>query len=196
MESGRVRRCIAAFVVVTALGAAACSSSGDSKPVSARRRSDAALAHDVSPWLDRLGLQMQRLSVEARGGGPNPEHELSLYVQPALVETADVYAARFAPLTAAVVPAAFEKYDDIDWIDVCQERAGTAAGVDDAVPLTRIEVSRKDAATVHDWANFDLAALLALKLRAPYRVSVVTNDGVDQTRAWRTARTRAHTLDD
>jgi hypothetical protein len=94
----------------------------------------------------------------------------------------------------AVIPAAFAKFDDIAWVDVCQERAGTPDGVDDATPVTRLEVNRHDSATV-DWKKFDLVSLLALKHRSQHDVSILANDGVEQTRAWRAALSQSGPLD-
>lgn len=159
--------------------------SGSTATVSAREIGNGAVRHALEPVVAKLGLQIQRLSVEKRPD-VRATYELSVYLRPPHKVSADEYAARFAPLAAAVIPLSFEKYDDIGWIDVCQERAGTPDGVDDAVPVTRLEVSRKDAATV-DWARADLVRLFELYKRAPADVGLLANDGVDRTRAWRAA---------
>jgi hypothetical protein len=161
--------------------------------VSARSIGDPAVRSFLEPAIRELGLRVQRLSVESIGGA-HPTYELSLYVKPPSAVSAEVYASRLAPLAKAVIPAAFAKFDDIAWVDVCQERAGTPDGVDDATPVTRLEVNRHDSGTV-DWKKFDLVSLLALKNRSQHDVSILANDGVEQTRAWRAALSQSRPLD-
>jgi hypothetical protein len=169
-----------------ALANASCSSGhASTEPISAVAIGDGAVRYALAPAIGGLGLQIQRLSVE-KTTGPDPQLELSLYVRPPKPMSPDAYAAHLAPLARAVIPASFAKYHDIEWVDVCQERAGTPDGVEGAVPMTRLEVNRKDAATV-DWKHFGLPQVIQLYRRSSNRVSLETNDGVDRTWTWRAA---------
>ena len=178
--------------MLVGLTAVACSSDPKTQ-TSARSLGDAGVRNFLAPAIEKLGLHIQRLSVETTGGA-NPSYELSLYVKPPSAVSADVYASRLAPLAKAVIPASFAEFNDIEWVDVCQERADTPDGVDDATPVTRLEVDRKDAGTV-DWKKFDLVSLFALKHRSEHDVTILSNDGVDQTRAWRAALSQSRPLD-
>jgi len=189
MHRRRAAGGIATLAVLT-LATGACSSGRTStQQVAASEIGDGAVRHALEPVVARLGLQIQRLSVE-KTTGLHPEYELSVYLRPSKSISPDAYAAKIAPVAQAVIPTSFAKYDDIQWVDVCQEQAGTPDGVDYAAPVTRLEVNRRDAANV-DWDHLELADVLKLYRSAPNEVSLQTSGGVDRTRAWRAAAAQA-----
>ena len=112
-------------------------------------------------------------------------------MRPTRTEAAAVYANRFTPLASSVIPALFEKYRDIDWIDLCQEPA-KSSGTWETVPVTRLEVSRAGAGRV-DWTRVDLAALLESNRTHPRDFSIEYHNGVGRTPVWKAAVASART---
>jgi hypothetical protein len=170
------------------LGAAGCGSSA-APPKAVGPPPDArSVAQTVSALLAPFHLQVQRSSV---GEKPEPQggSELSLYAQPASAESVDVYAQRFMPLAAKVVPVLFAKYPGIQWIDLCQEPA-KSSGTWETVPVTRLEISRAGSGRV-DWPRGDLATVLALNETRPLELSIEWHNGIGRTSVWAAATARA-----
>jgi hypothetical protein len=144
--------------------------------------------------LEPFQLGIQRWSIEARVEAPD-DYQLSLYTQPARTESVDVYAQRFAPLAAGVIPALFERYPDITWIDLCQEQAGTTGGDWEPTPVTRIQLTRAAADAV-DWPHADIATLVARNRDDPRHLQIEAHFGITATPAWRAAIAKVRASDD
>lgn len=177
------------FVAVT-ITAAGCGS-GMGAPNAVKPPDGPAVAQAAAPLLAQFALRVQRSSVGEHQGAIGGS-ELSLYVRPAHAQSADTYANRFMPLTAAVIPALFAKYPGIKWIDLCQEPA-QASGAWGTTPVTRLEISREGSGRV-DWQHGELATVLALERTKPLEFSIEWHSGVGQTSVWRAAAARALTL--
>jgi hypothetical protein len=178
------------FAVVVIAGAG-CGSSANVKagiaPLDGR-----SVAQSARPLLAQFSLQVQRSSV-AEMPGPRGGSELNLYVRPARGESADLYASRFMPLAAAIVPTLLAKYPEIKWLDLCQEPA-KSSGTWETVPVTRLEISRDGSGHV-DWERRDLASVLALSRTRPLELSIEWHNGIGRTPVWSAAAARALTLD-
>jgi hypothetical protein len=177
------------LLTVVMLGAAGCgSSSAPPKAAPVAPPAERSVAQTASALLAPLHLQVQRSSV---GQKPPPQggSELSLYAQPARTESVDVYAQRFMPLAAKVVPALFAKYPGIQWIDLCQEPA-RSSGTWETVPVTRLEISRVGSGRV-DWARGDLATVLALNRTRPLELAIEWHNGIGATSVWAAATARS-----
>jgi hypothetical protein len=177
-RAARIFPVVVACVMLASL-AVACGS-GDEP----RARTEHDIPVDIAPLLARFDLELQRSAIETRAH--SSDQELSLYARPTAHVDADTYARRFAPLAAAVIPAMLAKYPQADRIDLCQMRAGTPLGVDDATPVTRIEITRAGADRI-DWKDVDLATLLRANRRDARALSIEGNDGVFDTPTWQAA---------
>jgi hypothetical protein len=161
--------------VVLTVAALGCGSSVKSTKTIDVPADGAAVVQAVNPALTSFRLLVQRSSV-APHSGPRGGTEANLYLRPARTESVGVYAKRFMPLAAGVVPTVFAQYPGIDWIDLCQEPA-KSSGAWETVPVTRLEISREGAGRI-DWQRADLATLLALDHTRPLEVSIEWHNGV------------------
>jgi len=183
-----VRRTLAIVGMIAVTGAAACGSSSSHRSSIAQDRATAPST--IAALLAPFHLDIQRWSIEPRAGEQPTSYELSIYSRPASTQSPDIYAGRFAPLAARVIPAAFAKYPDIGWIDLCQERAGTPSSTWEPQPVTRIEISR-GAARAIDWAHATVADLLTRNVTDDANVQIETHDNVARTQLWKTAAAQA-----
>ena len=174
--------------MIALTGVAACGTGGSHSSSIAQDRATAPST--IAALLAPFHLDIQRWSIEARAGEKPTSYELSIYSRPASTESPDVYAGRFAPLAARVIPAAFAKYPDIGWIDLCQERAGTPSSTWEPQPVTRIEISR-GAAHAIDWSHVTAADLLTRNVTDDANVQIETHDNVARTRLWKAAAAQA-----
>ena len=177
------RRC--PVVVLAAVLAAACAGSKATATRASIARDRATAQSAATALLRPFGLRIQRWSIDRRAFAGNT-YELSVYAQPSRTQSIATYAARFAPLTAAVVPALLRRYPDLAWIDLCQERAGKATGGGEPIPVTRVEISRRGAAAV-DWRHADVATLLARNHADSADVDIEVHFGIADTTTWRRA---------
>jgi hypothetical protein len=150
-----------------------------------------AIPEHMAPLIEPYGFEMQSSSISNR-----PEigqQQLSLYVRPVKELEADAQAQAFIPLSAAVLPVMLERYPDIEWIDICQMKAGTPNGYgesDSTETETRIELSRAVSAQL-DWDNVDLGQLLALSRLDPKSLSIDGSDSVEASPTWTAAVARS-----
>ena len=178
------------FTAVTIVAAGCGSSSGPAQSTATPPTppTDQAVAQTAKQLLAPFHLLVQRSSV---GEKPDPRggSELSLYAQPPSDQSVALYAQRFMPLAAKVVPTLFAKYPGITWIDLCQEPA-KSSGTWETVPVTRLEISRTGSGRV-DWERGDLARVLALNRTRPLEVAIEWHNGIGSTPVWRTATSEA-----
>ena len=178
-------------LVALILSVASCGSSSPPAKSTAPAPDDQSVAHESTSLLTPFDLVVQRSSVSEKPGALGGS-ELFLYAQPRRTEAAAVYAGRFTPLAAAIVPKLFATYPAITWIDLCQEPA-KSSGTWETTPVTRLEISRQGSGRV-DWQHADLARLLALTRTRPLEVSIEWHNGVGGTPVWSAAAARSLNL--
>ncbi|HUI48483.1 MAG TPA: hypothetical protein VL119_07285 [Acidimicrobiia bacterium] len=175
--------------MVSGLSVAACGSGAGAPTKSAIDLDRATAQATISSLLGRFDLGIQRWSIDAWPNAPKV-YELSIYTRPAKAEPDTAYAARFAPLAAAVIPAVLARYPEITWVDLCQEKAKTPSGVWEPTPVTRLEVSRSGSSHI-DWAHVDTAALLRRNRVDATNVQIETHFDVAHIPLWQAAAARA-----
>jgi hypothetical protein len=124
------------------------------------------LADIFDPQLKPLGLKLTRGAlVDTSNGRYRPSdtgRHLAVYVEPTGDYTLADYAEGIVPSAQVFLPLVFERWDELDTFDVCQE---PLPGVDDRKeppPVTQLLVSRAEAREL-DWNDVSLADLLAAK---------------------------------
>lgn len=134
--------------------------------------------------LEPLGLTLTRGAlIDTSNGRYRPSdtgRHLAVYVEPTGEYTPVDYAEGIVPSAQVFLPDVFERWDQLETFDVCQE---PRPGVDDRKeppPVTQLFLSRAEAGEL-DWKDVTLAELLAAREpeRDSFRLYVapaVTND--------------------
>lgn len=154
---------IAAVVLCgTALPAGPASAGNKDLPPAKLRKLKKLFKSDVKP----LGLRITRgtlQNLETYRDDPDGTH-LALYVEPIDDDyTSAEYLENFTRLTGTFVPAVFDRWDDLESFDICQEPVGDTRKV--PPPTTQIFVARDALDRVGSWKTADLAELLAASPR-------------------------------
>jgi hypothetical protein len=141
--------------------------SGDAGPASPRLdlppNDRERLAELFDPQLAPLGLRLTRGTLIDAEGGYRPSNtgrHLAMYVEPTGPYTPAQYAQGIVPSARVFLPAVFERWDQLETFDICQE---PVPGTDDRAeppPVTQLYVTRKEALDI-DWGAVRLADLLA-----------------------------------
>lgn len=99
---------------------------------------------------------------------------LALYVVPIEEPTDDQYVDGIVEVTRAVADA-FERWPDLDSLDVCQERHPSDPQRDRQLTVTQIELTRDTAASI-DWDTVTLGQLLIMLEDDPDSFLRISND--------------------
>jgi hypothetical protein len=141
------------------------------------------------PRFEPLGQRVTRAGLY-RLDGFEPDDRgdhLALYVEP--IDPAGDgwddtrYVEMVAPGVAASAPFIFERWADVETMDVCQEPPQGEAPEDEPPVQTQILIRRVDAARI-DWDDVELADLIAARLRAPDLVRVGGRPEIEEHPLW------------
>ncbi|MGQ0804112.1 MAG: hypothetical protein ACT4PI_09645 [Actinomycetota bacterium] len=164
----RVRMPLVVFLpllVTIAFAGAACGSAGTEER-SLPPNDFEELADIFDAELEPLGLKLTRGAlIDTRHGRYRPSdtgRHLAVYVEPTGEYTAADYAEGIVPSARAFLPEVFERWDELETFDVCQE---PLPGVDDRKeppPVTQLNLSRAESRDI-DWTGVTLAELLAAR---------------------------------
>ena len=157
---------LAVLMAITACGG------GDELAVPPKAEAD--IAEVVQRFFDPLGLEFTYGSVDDFPGGPH----LAMYVEPTGPATDQEYLDRLLASGAAVVPAIFEAYPDLNSLDICQEPVPTGPD-DDPRPTPRtILVLTKRQSDRLDWDTATLADVI-VAVRAGRGTEVRVDDAIE-----------------
>lgn len=159
------------LLVAAAFAGAACDSDGTEEH-SLPPNDFEQLADIFDAKLEPLGLKLTRGAlIDTRHGRYRPSdtgRHLAVYVEPTGEYTPAEYAEGIVPSAQVFLPEVFERWDQLETFDVCQE---PLPGVDDRKeppPVTQLFLSRAESRDV-DWTGVTLADLLTA--REPARES-------------------------
>jgi hypothetical protein len=141
------------------------------------------------PVFETMGLRLTRAAlVDVSAGGYEPSDDgthLALYVEPTGAYSEDDFAAGLWTVSALVTPDVFARWSGLESYDICQE---PLPGVDDRpepFPVTQINITRDDAATI-DWDNGDLVELLVAAKANP-EIRLIVNREVRASASYQAA---------
>jgi hypothetical protein len=158
---------LVALVVAPVLLGAACSSS-DSEDQALPPNDFDELAEIFDPELRPLGLKLTRGAlVDTENDGYRKSDtggHLALYVEPTRDYSPEDYARGIVPSAQVFLPEVFERWPELETMDVCQE---PLPGVDDRQsppPITQLYVARADSRRF-DWDDARLTDVIAAAAR-------------------------------
>jgi hypothetical protein len=157
-------RVLVLLVLTAALAGGACASDDEAQSLPPNDFEE--LADIFDPDLEPLGLKLTRGAlIDTREGGYRPSdagRHLAVYVAPTGEYTPAEYAGGIVPSAQVFLPEVFERWDELETFDVCQEPLPGTDDRKEPPPVTQLFLSRAEARDV-DWNNVTLADLLAAK---------------------------------
>jgi hypothetical protein len=179
----RVRTSI---VVLLLFAGAACGSDGTEER-SLPPNDFEQLADIFDAELKPLGLKLTRGAlIDTSNGRYRPSdtgRHLAVYVEPTGEYTTADYAEGIVPSAQVFLPEVFERWDELETFDVCQE---PLPGVDDRrepPPVTQLFLSRAEARDL-DWKTVTLAELLAAEQPARESFTLYVAPEVTDDPSW------------
>jgi hypothetical protein len=158
---------------------------------------DEALREIFDPRFEPLGQRVTRAGLYDLDGGYVRDERgthLALYVEPIDPGGAgwddDRYIATVAPGVAAAAPFIFERWSGVQTMDVCQEPPQRDAPEDEPPIETQVVLGRADALLV-EWADVQLADLMAARQLSPETVRIAGKDAIVEHPAWKAAEEAA-----
>lgn len=124
------------------------------------------LAKRFDPVLEPYGVQLSRgLLQDLDTYRPDPRGtHLALYVEPIDADYASArYIENFTALTREFVPKVFDKWEDLESFDICQEPYNDTR--ESPPPVTQIFLTRDALDRVGDWRKAELSELIAASPR-------------------------------
>jgi hypothetical protein len=160
------RGAVPLIVAALVLGAA-CSSDGSDEETLPPNDFD-ELADIFNPELRPLGLVLTRGAlVDTDDGGYRRSDEgnhLALYVEPTRSYTPEDYARGIVPSAQVFLPEVFERWPELETMDVCQEPIPGTDDRDEPPPVTQLYVSRAESRSI-EWRDVELPDLVATAAR-------------------------------
>jgi hypothetical protein len=160
----RARALALLLLLAVTAGAACASDAGEGRSLPPNDFEE--LADIFDPQLKPLGLRLTRGAlIGIRDGQYVPSDtgtQLAVYVEPTGEHTTAEYAEGIVPSAQVFLPEVFDRWDELEAFDVCQE---PLPGVDDRKeppPVTTIYVSRAEA-LAFDWKTVTPGELLAAR---------------------------------
>ena len=159
-----MRSRVLALVVAALLLGAACSSSSDTDDETLPPNDFGELADIFDSELRPLGLRLTRGAlVDTDDGGyrrSDRGNHLALYVEPTGAYSPEDYARGIVPTAQVFLPDVFERWPELETMDVCQEPLPGTDDREEPPPVTQLYVARAESHSF-DWENARLADVVS-----------------------------------